>query len=140
MGSVSPNRAGMASGIDMSARLTSLAINIALMGLILLEGVHSYLTRALSSFPETSSLRLLAAQVAGGNIGHLTRSGADIAAVDPHGVIVHAALVHGFGFVMLYGAIGAWAFALLSVAAFDAGMHARRQAPAADNGTRHPNL
>ncbi|MDA4637227.1 MFS transporter, partial [Escherichia coli] len=42
-GSVSSTRAGMASGIDMSARLITLAINIALMGFILLEGTLSYL-------------------------------------------------------------------------------------------------
>ena len=139
MGSVSPDRAGMASGIDMSARLISLAVNIALMGLILLEGVHAYLTRALSGFPDASSLRLLAAQIAGGNIGHLPQSGAEIAAVDPNGVIANAALVDGFGFVMLYGAIGAWAFALLSVAVFDAGARAHHRAPTVDNGVRRPS-
>ncbi len=36
---VSSTRVGMASGIDVSARMISLAINIALMGLILVEGV-----------------------------------------------------------------------------------------------------
>jgi hypothetical protein len=38
-GAVSSDRAGMASGIDMSARMVSLAINIAVMGFILVEGV-----------------------------------------------------------------------------------------------------
>lgn len=37
-GSVPANRSGMASGIDMSARMISLAINIALMGLLLTDG------------------------------------------------------------------------------------------------------
>jgi hypothetical protein len=46
-GSVPSTRAGMASGIDMSARLITLAINIALMGFILVEGVLSYLESAL---------------------------------------------------------------------------------------------
>lgn len=126
-GSVSPNRAGMASGIDMSARLISLAINIALMGFILLEGVLSYLTRALSGLFETSSLRLLAEKVAAGNIAHLSQGGEELAVVDPQGVIVHAALVHGFQLVMLYGVIGAWASALLSVVAFGPGTQALRQ-------------
>ncbi|RUU01186.1 MFS transporter, partial [Mesorhizobium sp. M7A.T.Ca.TU.009.02.1.1] len=38
-GSVSSDRAGMASGIDMSARMVSLALNIAVMGFILASGV-----------------------------------------------------------------------------------------------------
>ena len=37
-GAVSNDRAGMASGIDFSARLITLALNIALMGLVLLWG------------------------------------------------------------------------------------------------------
>jgi EmrB/QacA subfamily drug resistance transporter len=37
-GSVSSDRAGMASGMDLSARLISLAINIAVMGLLLADG------------------------------------------------------------------------------------------------------
>jgi Na+/melibiose symporter-like transporter len=138
-GSVSPNRAGMASGIDMSARLISLAINIALMGFILLEGVLADLTRALSGFAETSSLRLLAEKVAAGNIAQLTQGSAELAAVDPHGVIVHAALVHGFERVMLYGAIGAWALAVLSAMAFGPDTRAHRREPALDVGGRHPS-
>lgn len=137
-GSVSPNRAGMASGIDMSARLISLAINIALMGFILLEGVLSYLTRAFSGPFDSSSLRSLAEKVATGNIAHLPQGGEELAVVDPHGVIVHAALVHGFELVMLYGAIGAWGLALLSAVAFGPGTQALRQASARDKGVHHP--
>ncbi|MFW8696103.1 MFS transporter, partial [Mesorhizobium japonicum] len=44
---VPPERAGMASGMDMSARFISLSGNIALMGLILLSGVHTHLSQAL---------------------------------------------------------------------------------------------
>jgi EmrB/QacA subfamily drug resistance transporter len=125
-GSVSPHRAGMASGIDMSARLISLAVNIALMGFILLEGVLAYLTRALPGVSETSPLRLLAEKVAAGNVAHLTKDSVELAAADPQGVIVHAALVHGFDLVMLYGMIGAWVMALLSVVAFRPGTQPRR--------------
>ncbi|MGF6305267.1 hypothetical protein OKW43_004086 [Paraburkholderia sp. WC7.3g] len=45
--------------------------------------------------------RLLAEKAAAGNIEHLTQDSAALAAADPHGVIVHAALVHGFGLVTL---------------------------------------
>jgi hypothetical protein len=48
-GAVPSARAGMASGIDMSARLITLAVNIALMGFILLEGIHGHLRGALSA-------------------------------------------------------------------------------------------
>ena len=138
-GSVSPDRAGMASGIDMSARLISLAINIALMGFILLEGVLSYLTRALSGFSETGPLRLLAEKVAAGNLAHLTQGSAELAAVDPNSVIVHAALVHGFERVMLYGVIAAWALAVLSIMAFGPDTRAQHREPALDGAGRHPS-
>ena len=42
-GSVPSTRAGMASGIDMSARLISLGANIALMGFVLVNGIFAYL-------------------------------------------------------------------------------------------------
>ncbi|CAB3756518.1 MFS transporter [Paraburkholderia humisilvae] len=137
-GSVSSNRAGMASGIDMSARLISLAINIAMMGFILIEGVLSYLTHALPDLAGTSSLRLLAEKIAAGTFAPLTQESAALAAADPHGVLMHAALVHGFGLVMLYGVIGAWTLALLSVVVFGPGARVRRQRTTLDDGVRHP--
>src|SRR5690606_40650041 len=42
-------RAGMASGIDMSARMVSLSVNIALMGFILASGVLAHLKAVLRS-------------------------------------------------------------------------------------------
>jgi len=109
-GAVSPNRAGMASGIDMSARLISLAINIAVMGFLLLAGVCSGLARALPDRWDTEALQRLAEQVAAGEFATLTTP-SDLAAA-------HAALVHGFEWVMLYGMAGAWLLALLSRIAF----------------------
>lgn len=117
-GAVSSNRAGMASGIDMSARLISLAINIAVMGFILLEGVQAYLARALPGARDGSTLRMLAEQIAAGNAAHLPQGNAMMEAADPQGAIAHAALVHGFRLVMLYGMAGAWCLALLSALAF----------------------
>ncbi|VVE78003.1 MFS transporter [Pandoraea sputorum] len=120
-GAVSANRAGMASGIDMSARLISLAINIALMGFILLKGVSASLANALPGIFDAASLRTLAEKVAAGSLEHLAQNNAALAAADPQGQIVQAALVHGFGWVMVYGVVGAWVLALLSVVAFGAG-------------------
>nr|WP_150622304.1 MFS transporter [Pandoraea horticolens] len=109
-GAVSPNRAGMASGIDMSARLISLAINIAVMGFLLLEGVHSRLARALPEGWDAATSQRLAEQVAAGEFAGFTTS-TDLA-------MAHAALVCGFEWVMLYGMAGAWLLALLSRIAF----------------------
>jgi hypothetical protein len=55
----------------------------------------------------------------------LLNHGPALATIDPHGVIVHAALVHGFGLVMLYGGVGVWTLALLSVFTFGPGAHPR---------------
>lgn len=126
-GAVSANRAGMASGIDMSARLISLAINIAVMGFILLKGVSAYLASALpGAFDAASgsaalSLRSLAEKVAAGNFEHLAQNSPQLAAADPQGLIVHAALVHGFEWVMVYGMLGAWVLAVMSLVAFGPG-------------------
>lgn len=38
--------------------------------------------------------------------------------MDSSGPAVHAALVHGFGLVMLYGCIGAWVLAVASFVMF----------------------
>lgn len=137
-GAVSPDRAGMASGIDMSARLVSLAINIALMGFVLLEGVLTYLGRAAPGITDPARLRRLAERIAAGAFDPLAQRDAVLAAADPHGALVHAALVHGFGLVMLYGAIGAWTLALLSALAFGPVGRARLRAAAQDERVRHP--
>ncbi len=127
-GSVSPDRAGMASGIDMSARLISLAINIAVMGFILLEGVRSYLERALPGFADTRQLRVLADKVAAGDMAFIGQGSLALAAVDPDGAIVHAALVHGFGLVMLYGGVCVCVLAVVSFVTFGPGTQSRAAA------------
>lgn len=117
-GSVPAARAGMASGIDMSARLITLAINIALMGFILLEGVLSYLRSALPGDQDGMLLRVLAEKIASGNFASLTQEFPELSSIDGAGAIVHAALVHGFGLVMLYGGIGVWVLAVASYLVF----------------------
>ncbi|QRY79472.1 MFS transporter [Pseudomonas sp. PDNC002] len=101
-------RAGMASGIDMSARMISLAINIAVMGLILLWGVAAGLHGV-----DGSEQLQVAARIAAGQLGH----------ADP--ATARAALVQGFGWVLGYGGISAWLFAAGSFAAFGARRAAR---------------
>jgi EmrB/QacA subfamily drug resistance transporter len=109
-GAVSSDRAGMASGIDMSARMISLAVNIALMGVILVEGVQASLRAALPGGTDVALLRPLAERIAAG------------AVISPEqnvsGAIIHAALVDGFGWVLLYGGIGVCVLAAISFLIF----------------------
>jgi hypothetical protein len=117
-GSVPSTRAGMASGIDMSARLITLAINIALMGFILVEGVLSYLESALPGSLDALRLHSLAEKIVAGNFASLKQVFPELSSLDSSGAVVHMALVHGFGIVMLYGGIGAWILAAASFVIF----------------------
>jgi EmrB/QacA subfamily drug resistance transporter len=109
-GSVSSDRAGMASGIDMSARMVSLAVNIAVMGFILASGVLAHLRSVLPSL-DAAQLRLLAERVAAGN---------PVSVPGLSDSLVHEALASGFGWVMLYGGVGAWIMAGVSFLVFNA--------------------
>lgn len=107
-GSVPHERAGMASGIDMSARMISLALNIALMGFILVEGVRASLTAALPAGADAAQVRAAAERIAAGAAPGDGFSPA----------VVHQALSEGFGWVMLYGGLGVWLLAALSFVVF----------------------
>jgi EmrB/QacA subfamily drug resistance transporter len=109
-GSVSSDRAGMASGIDMSARMVLLAVNIAVMGFILASGVEEHLKGALPNLG-ANQLHLLAERIAAGN---------SVSVAGLEASVVHEALVSGFGWVMLYGAIGVWIMAAISFLIFNA--------------------
>jgi len=101
---VPAERAGMASGMDMSARIVSLAINIALMGFLLLQGIRASLERRI---PEAAStLARLSEAIAAGNLTAAEAGGIS-------GAIARQALVQGFEAVMLYGAATAFGFGLL---------------------------
>ena len=119
-GSVSADRAGMASGIDISARLITLAINIAVLGLLLTQGIVSYLRGAFGGALDPNELRALAERIAAGNLGDLSQTSPELAILDPSGAVVHAALVNGFGWVMLYCGIGVLALAVISFIIFGA--------------------
>ena len=117
-GALPSNRAGMASGIDISARLISLAVNIAVMGLILLEAIQWSLPETLTAALDGQQLRTLASAIATGNFSSLQHVYPVLSIQDPSGAAVHAALVKGFGWVMLYGGIGAWILAAISFLIF----------------------
>jgi len=126
--SVPANRAGMASGMDVSARLITLAINIAVMGLVLVAGILAALRPALGPALDAARLRALAERLAGGDVAGAQQMLATLAAPDAAGAILQAAVTHGFGLVMLYGGLGAWLTAGLSLAV----LGRRRASPAQD--------
>ncbi|QCL96505.1 MFS transporter [Agrobacterium tumefaciens] len=109
-GAVSPARSGMASGIDMSARMISLAINIPIMGFILVEGVRASLRANLPSGADVHELQSLAEKIAAGTAGASARG--------VSGELVHRALADGFGLVMLYAGISVWLLAAISFTIF----------------------
>lgn len=119
-GSVSRNRAGMASGIDMSARMISLAVNIAVMGFILASGVLSHLIAALPDL-DSARLRQFAEAIAAGNpVPGLPDD------------VAHGALATGFGWVMLYGGVAVWIMAAIGFAVF-------KVLPARQEAVQHPD-
>ena|SRR6218665_1332778 len=118
-GSVSSNRAGIASGIDMSARLITLSINIAVMGFLLVEGISFYLNTAFAGSINTKTLRSIAEKIAAGNFSSLHQDFPELAQLDSSGIIVHNALSHGFEIVLLYGGLGVWILAIISFMTFN---------------------
>ncbi|HET6159503.1 MAG TPA: MFS transporter [Dongiaceae bacterium] len=132
-GSVSRDRAGMASGIDISARMVSLAVNIAVMGFILASGVLAHLDDALPGRLDADQPWRLAEQIAAGN------------AVSIPGLsetVVHEALAQGFGWVMLYGGVGVWVLSSVSFRIFNARRlrEQQRQSSRSSASPLHPNL
>ena len=103
-GSVPGNRVGMASGIDISARLITLSINIALMGSLLVAGVAASLQRIM---PAINDAQDMAERIAGGSEVALT------------GNVAARVLADGFSGVLLYGAVGVWGLALASYLLFN---------------------
>nr|WP_322013108.1 MFS transporter [Paraburkholderia sp. J12] len=117
-GSVSSARAGMASGIDMSARMISLAINIAVMGFLLVQGVQHYLETASTGLPGAAPWRALANGIASGKLQDADAGAWGNMPAEAVATISRAALAHGFGWVMLYGGIAAWVLATASFLMF----------------------
>ena len=118
--SVPASRAGMASGIDMSARLITLAVNIAVMGFLLVERIASSLQRAATLPIDAAQLRATAETLAAGDAGALATGVTGLGELPD--LLVRQSLADGFGLVMLYGGIAAWILAGLSFALFRPGL------------------
>ncbi|CDG21385.1 Transmembrane efflux protein [Xenorhabdus poinarii G6] len=108
--SVPSERAGMASGSDTSARMISLAFNIAVMGFLLVEGIIVYLNSQFNMI-NNEQIRLLAEKIAAGDVATVEKSIGNI--VNPSEVI-HAALISGFEWLMIYAAISVFLMAIMS--------------------------
>ena len=111
----------MASGIDTSARFISLALNIAVMGFILVEGIASFLRRQLPPAIDAAQLRSLAEQLTTGTAPTIGQG-----AAAPFPPKRPGKLAHGFGWVMLYGGVSVSLFALGSLLVFGVPRAARR--------------
>jgi len=96
--SLPPERTGMASGMEFSARMISLAINIAFLGFILLKGVQAGLTHLPSDSLSVLDIAKLADVIAAGNLS-------DAQSVGITASVARHALTHGFEWVTLYGAV-----------------------------------
>ncbi len=112
--SVPPHRAGMASGMDVSARLVTLALNIAVMGLLLVGGILAALDGSLGTAIDSAQLNTLAERLAGGDAAGARQTLAAVLPPEAAAATVHAAVTQGFGGVMLYGCVTAWLTALSS--------------------------
>lgn len=109
-GAVSPDHSGMASGIDFSARLITLALNIALMGLVLVLGIAQHLAETLP--PSTAALWSAFSQdIAAGKLDTLSWPGQ---VAEQGAAIAQAALRHGTGWAMFYAGLGSCGLSLLS--------------------------
>ncbi len=102
-GAVPGDRAGMATGIDMSARFITLTLNIAVMGFVLLAGTLAGLRERFGASVSPQRLRSAAERIAAGDLQalHGLAEGADAAA------LAHAALAQGFAWTLWYGGLGA---------------------------------
>ncbi|WP_370682386.1 MFS transporter [Comamonas sp. GB3 AK4-5] len=129
--SVAVERAGMASGADTSARMVSLALNIAIMGLVLVEGIMAYL-RDVLGVRDAAGLRLFAEKIAAGDLKVAdAHPGLLLAQADAPQALAQAALVAGFGWVMVYGAVSVFLLAATSCWVFSSGKAAQCASDAA---------
>jgi EmrB/QacA subfamily drug resistance transporter len=135
-GSVPASRTGMASGIDMSARLITLAINIALMGAILVAGIAWYLRGAADTVSIAGDLQALAARIAVGDLDAVRRSTGSADAI----ALAHEALVHGFAWLWWYGGVGVLVLAVCSWRLFPQQPNTHANTVGPDGGTNEEHL
>jgi hypothetical protein len=135
-GSVPSNRSGMASGIDMSARLITLAVNISVMGLLLTVGILDSLRERLSGHLAAPQVRALAERVANGDEpAALQRAFPQLTLLDSAGSLVGSAVGRGFGLVTLYGGLAVCVIATASLITFGRSRRSTTPSEVADSGS-----
>ncbi|PKF50496.1 MFS transporter [Enterovibrio nigricans] len=97
-GSLPPERVGMASGMDFSARMISLAVNIAIMGYVLTKSVEIALSDVIKESVPLFELSRIVNEISAGNLLSGEYYGITSTAA-------HSALISGFSWVVLYAAI-----------------------------------
>ncbi|WP_225781814.1 MFS transporter [Xenophilus sp. Marseille-Q4582] len=112
--SVPAERAGMASGMDVSARLITLALHIALMGGVLVAGIAAALQEALAGGLHAPQLRALAERLASGDLAGAQPLAHSLSGSEVSASVLQAAVIDGFGTVMLFGAVAVWLTAAAS--------------------------
>lgn len=110
-GSLPPERAGMASGMEFSARMISLALNISIMGFILVKGVSISLIDAFKQKAEMLDISSMANAIAAGDLLVVKVEGFSID-------IAREAFMQGFGWVLLYGAFASMILGLAATLVF----------------------
>lgn len=110
-GALPPERAGMASGMEFSARMISLAVNIAIMGFVLFTAVAYKIKQSVSVDITEGVLRPIIDGVAAGNLS----AGASLGVSN---LVAKDALIYGVSWVMSYGAIASLFLAVMAVVTF----------------------
>ncbi|WP_272643634.1 MFS transporter [Marinomonas mediterranea] len=111
-GSLPPERAGMASGMEFSTRMISLSLNIAIMGFVLVSSIVYQLRSLLPIDTVEVGLSQLADVLASGNLQTLEEYGVQSS-------VAQNILMTGFSNVMLYGACATAILCLLAFIAFE---------------------
>nr|WP_133998052.1 MFS transporter [Kribbella sp. VKM Ac-2566] len=136
-GSVPSNRSGMASGLDMSARLITLAVNISVMGLLLAVGISARLHERLSGQVDDATVQSLAERVANGDDEAALRAAfPQLPALDSVGSLVSSAIADGFGLVTSYGGVAVWIIATASLITFGRSARSPVSTGGDDTGSR----
>lgn len=108
----------MAAGVLPTALQINVkfASGIALMGFVLVNGIFAYLKGSLPGSLRPPELHSLAEKIAAGDVVLSDHASPVITLASE--ATTHAALVHGFGLVMLYGGVGVWILAATSFITF----------------------
>ncbi|CAM3664169.1 MFS transporter [Vibrio aquimaris] len=108
--SLPPKQAGLASGMDLSARMISLAINIALMGYVFIKGITEEIQK--SSSLGNIKISSIASEMASGDFSVVRMMGFSKEAINE-------IMTTGFSWVTLYASISALVICIAAALLFE---------------------